>query len=268
MSQKLSSLNSTIFQQMDGPLRFRMTNAYLFVTVLQKNQEALCHLIAALLHITRKEIQSIEIQNPIVLGQAIDEKDCILDLPVGADYNQMLPIMQIGILDFNYPEENEEFYQQIYLMNQKTHKIYNDKASIHVLCLPQIENATSEDRSSGLYLWAKVFQATTWKELIDLSKNNPVMEDTVVTIASLSADERIRQQCARREKFERDRISAINYGYQQGHNEGHSAGFSEGIEIFPKLNEKLKESGRDQELSKALNDPAYRYKLLEEFGLI
>ena len=316
MNQKLSELSPKILLQTEGPLRFRMTNAYLFVAVLQKNQEALCHLIAALLHIKRSDILSVEIKNPIVLGQTIDDKDCVLDLfillngnirinlemqvtneynwdnrslyylasklvdlPIGADYNQLQPVMQIGILDFNYPSDNEEFYQQIYLMNRKTHKIYNDKASIHVLCLPQIEKATPEDRASGLYHWAKVFQATTWKELIDLSENDPVIEDTVVTIASLSADEKIRQQCERHEKYERDRISLLNYAnrqYQEGHDagvaeghvEGHTSGILDGVKLFPRLNQKLQEANRVEEMQKALNDPAYLNKLLKEFELI
>lgn len=74
-----------------------------------------------------------------------------MDLAHGENYNDMKPVIQIGILDFNYPRGNQEFYQEIYLMNRKTQKIFSDKAAIHVLCLPQIENATEEDRASGHY---------------------------------------------------------------------------------------------------------------------
>lgn len=266
MTKPDSSSNREILQKLSGKLQYRMTNAYLFVAVLQQNHEALCSLIAALLHIKRNDILSIEILNSIILGQAISIKDCVLDLlillnnntkinlemqvanehnwdnrsvyylaskltdlPSGADYNELKPVIQIGILDFNYPSDNREFYQQIVLMNKKTGKIFSDKAAIHVLCLSQIHNATPEDHESGLYKWAQIFKATTWKELIDLADNNPVVEDTIVTIAKLSAEERIRQQCERREKFERDRISAINYGISVGRAEGEAKGRAEGI---------------------------------------
>lgn len=51
-----------------GKIRYRFMNAYLFATVFQKNQETLKDLIAALLRIELKEIVSLEILNPILLG--------------------------------------------------------------------------------------------------------------------------------------------------------------------------------------------------------
>lgn len=309
MSKNVSKSNKSILQKLEGELRFRLTNAYLFVAVLQKDQESLCSLIAALLHIRREDILSVEILNPIVLGQNIDFKDCVLDLlvllnnhirinlemqvanegnwderslyylsgkltdlPVGADYKQLKPVIQIGILDFNYPKDNTEFYQRYFFMNEKTHKIFSDKASIHVVCLSQMENATPEDHASGLYEWAKIFKATTWKELKELAKNNSVVEGTVVTMAKLSAEERIRQQCERHEKYERDRINAMNYSFEQGHiagfSEGTALGLNQGLSLFARLIQKLTDEGRSSEISRVSSDSAYRDQLLREFGFI
>ena len=63
-----------------GKIRYRFMNAYLFATVFQKNQETLKDLIAALLRIELKEIVSLEILNPILPGQDIDHKSCIMDI--------------------------------------------------------------------------------------------------------------------------------------------------------------------------------------------
>lgn len=292
MSETPSQFNTAVLQKLSGPIRYRITNAYMFVAVLHKNRETLCHLLASLLHIQREEITSVEILNPITLGEAVDEKDCILDLLVllnnnmkinlelqveneknwdnrsvyylarklcdlssGEDYNSLKPMIHIGILDFNYPKDNQEFYQQNILMNKKTHRIYSDKMQLNVLCLTQIENATDEDHNSGLYNWAKVFKATAWEELKALADNNRVIQDTIVTIAQLSEDEKIRQQCERREKYERDRISAINFGKR------------EGIAKICSLIQLLNDAGRQEDISRIAVDESYRDQLLDEFGL-
>lgn len=300
MAQSAPISDSSILQKLSGPIRFTFTNAYLFVAVLQRNQEALCSLIAALLHIKRENIRSVQIRNPIVLGQALDKKDCVLDLLIllnndtninlemqvrnegnwddrsvyylaqklcdlesGEDYHSLKRVFQIGILDFNFPDGNEEFYQEYALMNKKTGRIYSDKAALNVLCLPQIENATKKDRASGLYQWAKIFKATTWEEMKALTQDNKTFQDTVVTLAQLSEDEKIRQQCQRWEKYEHDRISAINYGKEQGI----ALGKDLQMQLLSDLSEQLTAVGRQQELLPALSDPKLLAKLLKEFGL-
>lgn len=138
-------------------------------------------------------------------------------------------------------------------MNKKNHRIYSDKIALNVLCLSQLENATEDDRASGLYKWARIFKATTWEEMKALTQNDKVLQETVVTLAELSEDEKIRQQCRRWEKYERDRISAINYGKEQG------------IQLITVLNARLSELGRQNELLSALSDKALLEKLLQEF---
>lgn len=308
--------NSAILDTLTGTIRFRLTNAYMFVAVLQKNHETLCHLIAALLHIKRSDIVSVEILNPIILGEDIGKKDIVLDLrillnnniiinlemqvnnegnwddrslyylsknlvlAVGEDYTELRPVIQIGILNFNYPDGNTEFYQKYNLLNRKTHQIFSDKIGIHVLCLPQIENATDEDRESGLYDWAKVFKATTWEELKALSENDQVIESTIVTMAELSENEKIREQLLREEKAERDKLNAQNYGYRKGLADGHEKGFSDGhkegfsdgqekgLAALSSLIHLLIENGRQDEIVKVTSDMEYQKKLLAEFQLL
>lgn len=292
--------NQFILGKLSGPIRFRLTNAYMFVAVLQKNRETLCCLIAALLHIPRGDIITVEILNPIILGESIDDKDIVLDLRIllndnkiinlemqvnnegnwnervliyssrnlnlstGENYTQLKPVVQIGILDFNYPEGNTEFYQEYAIMNRKTHKILSDKLSINMLCLSQIENATKEDRRSGLYEWAKVFKATTWEEIKELSKNNTVIENTIVTMAQLSEDEKIREQLLREEKAEFDKRSARDNGFA----EGHTIGLNKGISVLSQLIQLLIQNDRQNEIDWVTSDPEYCDKLMKEFKLI
>lgn len=328
MSTEIAASNPAIFDTLSGPIRFRLTNAYMFVAVLQKNHETLCHLIAALLHIRRSDILTVEILNPIILGEDIGKKDIVLDLrillnnnvilnlemqvnnegnwddrslyylsknlvlTVGEDYTELKPVMQIGILDFNYPDDNTEFYQKYVLMNRETHRIFSDKLGINVLCLSQMENATEEDRKSGLYEWAKVFKATTWEELKALSENNQVIQNTVVTMAELSENERVREQLLREEKAERDKLNAQNYGYRQGlaagfidghekgftdghekgysvgHEKGYSVGHEKGLAALSRLIQLLIANDRQNEIARATSDMEYQKKLLAEFHLL
>ena len=79
--QKKIKLSEKLMEK-HGKIRYRFMNAYLFATVFQKNQETLKDLIAALLRIELKEIVSLEILNPILPGQDIDHKSCIMDILV------------------------------------------------------------------------------------------------------------------------------------------------------------------------------------------
>ena len=96
-----------------------------------------------------------------------------------------------------------------------------------MLCLNQIENATPEERKSGLYQWAKVFRATTWEELRALAENSKVIYDTIVTMAELSDDEKVQQQCLREEKYERDMLNLRNSSLKEGQKIEEKAGESD-----------------------------------------
>ena len=57
-----------------GKLTIPMTNDYLFRALLQQNNKVLTGLIASLLHLPPSEITSVEITNPIVLGESTNDK--------------------------------------------------------------------------------------------------------------------------------------------------------------------------------------------------
>ena len=61
---------------------YGLANDYMFHAVLQSSAEALQGLLSALLDIPESEILSCEVINPIILGDAITEKTCILDIRV------------------------------------------------------------------------------------------------------------------------------------------------------------------------------------------
>ena len=196
------------FYTLSGPLVIPLTNDYSFRALMQKNKNVLKGLICSLLHMKSDEIISIEILNPIVLGEAIKDKIFILDILVklnnqsvlnlelqvinqhnwtdrslvylcrafdrlnrGEDYGACSPAFQIGILDFTLFPDAPELFSTYKLLNVKTGKLYSDKFTIHVLDLNQTELATEEDKEYEVDYWAKLFKARTWlvKQYVDFN---------------------------------------------------------------------------------------------------
>ncbi|MBQ4058343.1 MAG: Rpn family recombination-promoting nuclease/putative transposase [Lachnospiraceae bacterium] len=286
---KLSTLPS-------GKIRYTLTNDYMFRAVFQKNQNALKGLLSVLLGIPKKQIKELRILNPIILGETIDDKTCILDLHLrlnnneliniemqvsdfgnwsersitylgrafdqtqsGGDYSNISTTMHIGILDFNLTHLTPEFYSEFRLMNVKNHEIYSDKFILRVLNLKTLEDNSIEKEPADLYYWAKLFKATTWEELKMLASKNPDFEDTIVTMQELSVDEKVKLQCMARERYEWDLASATAKGKREGRAEGEQRSFL--------LIQKLSEEGLTDLISKAASDPVLRQELYKKYNL-
>ena len=183
------------------------------------------------------DIQSVTIQNEIILGKHIPDKAFILDIRVlmndnsiinlemqvvdqcnwversmsylcrcfdnlakGDDYINAKPVVQIGLLDYTLFPNAPEFYASYYLMNEKSHKIYSDKLRISVVDLTHIDLATDEDKLFGIDHWANLFKSRTWEELKVLAENNPIIDEAASTIYSISQDNILLEQIRARDE--------------------------------------------------------------------
>lgn len=224
-----------------GPLRFNMTNDYMFRAVLQSNNKVLRGLICSLLHLSEDEIISVEITNPIILGDAITNKEFRLDVNVrlnnhtlinlemqvtdrmdwqnrsliylcrdfdqldrGQTYMEIHPVIHIGFLDYTLFEDSPEFYATYKLINVKNHDIFSDNFMLSVVDLSQINLATEDDKKFQIDYWARLFKATTWEEIHMLASENNYMEEASNTIFQLSTEEQIRKRCLDREEYYRE----------------------------------------------------------------
>ena len=231
-----------------GELFVPMTNDYLFRAMLQRNERILKGLIGSLLSLQQDEISSVVIANPIELGEKIDDKTFILDILVvlnnsnvlnlemqvikvahwinrslcyicrtfdslhkGDDYNQVMPVHQIGILDFTLFEDEPEFYADYMLLNTRTHRLYSDKIKLSMLDLTRIDLATEEDKANELVYWAELFKATTWEELRMLAEKEPIFEEVATEVVKISKEDKIRMQCEAREDYYRSQRSVHGY---------------------------------------------------------
>ena len=197
-------------------------------------------LIGALLHLDQADIKSVEITNPIILGEQIENKQFVLDINItlnnniclnlelqvinrtnwqdrsliylcrmfdrlqrGEDYAESGCAIHIGILDFTLFEEVPEFYACYKMLNVKNHHVFNEKFVLNVLDLKRIDLATEEDRRYEIDCWARMFKAGTWEELRMIAEKNKYMSEAAMAMYELNADEIIRQQCMAREEYNR-----------------------------------------------------------------
>lgn len=241
MEQEILQCNlSTSFQNATGKIDYGLTNDYMFRVILQRHINVLKALICSLLHLQPDEIKEVYIRNPIQPGEAVDDKEFVLDIEVlfnndtlinlemqvlnelnwserslaylcrlfaslykGQDYDEALSVVHIGFLDFQLFPEHPEFFGIYRLMNEKDHYLYSDKLTLGVVDLKHIKLATEEDREFQIDHWARLFKATTWEEIKMIAENNEYMTEATQALYEYNADYVIRQKCEAREEYER-----------------------------------------------------------------
>ena len=218
-----------------GKIPYNMTNDYMFRAILQKNEKVLRGLVSSMLHMRVDNIIDIRIDNPIVLGEAINKKTIVLDIRItlnnntninlemqvinernwtdrslfylcrtfcqldqGNDYNELLPTIHIGFLDFTLFPDLPEFFALYKLLNTKNYHLYSDKFTLNVVDLNRTDLATDEDKAYGIDQWVKIFKATTWEELRMLSENNEYVKEVMNTMYECNVDCDICKQCSDR----------------------------------------------------------------------
>lgn len=236
---------------------YGLANDYMFHAVLQSSAEALQGLLSALLDIPESEILSCEVINPIILGDAITEKTCILDIRVilngdrqiniemqmgdisnwtdrsvfylckmftdlkqGEDYTNIKPSVHIGILNKTPLPADAAFYNEYALLNRKSGYEFTGKFILRVLDLSYLDKVSEEETHTSLYYWASVFKAQTWKELMKLAEQSESIKKAVLKLHELTQKETVRLQCEARERYRMDLQSTIKTTRAEGIAEG------------------------------------------------
>ncbi|MBR1628150.1 MAG: PD-(D/E)XK nuclease family transposase, partial [Lachnospiraceae bacterium] len=149
------------WKRLTGPVPVRLTNDYLFRALMQSDEGVLKAVVAAVLGRKPGEISSVEIRNPVLLGDALGRKGFVLDLQVlvdgrevvnmemqvckyegwndrflgylcrsfdhlnrGQSYRETRPVLQVAFLDFVPFEGEPEFFATYKMRNVKTGRVY------------------------------------------------------------------------------------------------------------------------------------------------
>ena len=235
---------------------YGMQNDYMFRAVLQKSRPALKSLLCALLHLDEAEIVSVEIMNPIELGETIDGKTCMLDVKVelnknkvinielqiqrqsfwpersllywarcfnelesGKPYDSLRESCHIGILAFTLFPEEAEFYSEYRIQNCRTQRQYTDKFCIRILDLTKTEMA-DENTQKDILQWAGMIKAGSREEMDAIAEERQVFGEVAELVKVLNNDKKIREQCEARFFYECDMASMRAEGRAEGRTEG------------------------------------------------
>ncbi len=238
MTKEKTKFTSAL-EKATGEIKYNMTNDYMFRALFQQNTIALKGLLSSLLHMPPEDILSVEIMNPIVIGETINDKEFRLDIKAvlnhyqqinlemqvvnrhdwpersigylsrmynslqkGDQYINVKPAVHVGILNFSPFDGEPIFYSRNMLMDMNKRRIYSDKFQVNVLELKQVELATEEDKKWNLDFWAKLFKARTWEELKMIAKDNEYFTEASNTLCDLYADFNVRERCRDREDYE------------------------------------------------------------------
>lgn len=221
-----------------GKIPYTFLNDYMFRVILQKHKNVLRSIVCACLKLDAGDVQDIVVQNPIELGEAIDDKTFILDINVllnnntiinlemqvldlkdwperslsylarsydnvakGDEYINVKPVYHIGFLNYTIFPEYPEFFAKYRMMNIKNHNVYTTKFNLYVVDLTKIELATQEDVDTGLVYWTQVFKAKTWEELRQMAERNQELQEATEALYVYNQDEIVKEKCRARQDY-------------------------------------------------------------------
>ena len=92
-----------------------------------------------------------------------------------------------------------------------------------------------------------------------MAEQSESIKKAVVTLRELSEDEKIRLQCEARERYQMDWQSSMRTSHEKGREEGREEERQEILNLMSKLTE----TGRMEDLKRAIEDEAYRAQLIK-----
>ena len=234
----IDASTDTDYLNAHGPIDYRFTNDYIFRIVFQENKFALKGLLASLLHIDPDTILDLKIENEIVPGVSISDKEYRFDILAtmndntlvdiemqlnnlgnwqyrslcylcrefdsikhGDDYDQVKPVYQIGLIDFTLFKDHPEFCAKYQMRNVKDGYQYTDKFNLIVVELKHENLATEDDIAFGIDKWVRLFKAKTWEELRMIAQDNKYLESAVRSAYLSNSDKNIRKIARERDDF-------------------------------------------------------------------
>lgn len=216
-----------------------------------KNKNIIASFISALLEIPRDSIKSIIIDNVELAPEYLNRKFSRLDLRVnvdgriinveiqvnyepyfsertlfywakiysgelksGEEYGELKQTICINIINFDL-FDCDDYHSHFKVMETERHEVLSDKFSIHFFELKKIgkskQNKPMED-------WLNLINAETEGDLMDIQQTTtiPEINETIVMLREMSADEKIRQEAYYREKRLHDEATALGNAKREG----------------------------------------------------
>lgn len=249
----------------------------------KKNENTLKKFLESVLELPENSITSIVMDNVELLPEDIDDKFSRLDilmnvdnrqiniemqicnekafanrtlfywsklysgsLKSGKNYNDLPQTICINIINFNMFEDTNDFHSHFQVLEKNRHTLLTDKLAIHFFELKKINK--KPDRNNKMELWMQLINAETEGDLEMLEQTNvKEIQEAVLILREMSADEQMKELARRRELALHDRITDLEVSRQEGLEEGMQKGIDSIID-------KMRKSGMsDEQIQNILN---------------
>ncbi len=230
----------------------------------ERNQEDLISLLKAVLRIPEEEYDTIEITDPHLLPEYVEDKYSIIDVKLhtkskkiihieiqlkvtpelkkriifysskliteqigsGGNYNEIQNVISIIITDKTLVQDSAKYHHRFTLYDNEAGVEFSDIVEINTLELNKLPENTD---GTELYDWATFINAKSEEELRMIAERNPQIGKAVVKLRRLSADEQTRYIYEMREKARRDEESLLRWEREEGLQEGIKRGLQKGL---------------------------------------
>ena len=148
------------------------------------------------------------------------------DLRPGDEYGELKQTICINIINFNL-FDCDDYHSHFRILESERNELLTDKFSIHFFELKKLSRSRKHKRMED---WLNLINAETEDELMSIQQTTeiPEVQDTIVMLRQLSADEKIRQEVHYREKLLHDEATALCNARREGIEEGRAEGRAEG----------------------------------------
>ncbi|MCL1991891.1 MAG: Rpn family recombination-promoting nuclease/putative transposase [Spirochaetes bacterium] len=230
-----------------------------------KSVAILIGFLKAVLGLPAEEFESIEIVNPHLLQEHLDDKLGILDLKVktkkgltinveiqvqprsnfakrvsfyqakmigeqmgkGSDYSGIQKVVSIIIVDYKLFPDEGHYHSRFTMYDPKNGRQFSETQEIHVLELPKLPETEDGTERWG---WGKFFKAKSMEELEMTAEMFPATEikQAVARYAELTQDQKTRMLIEARQIYEIDRREERDFARREGEAIGEARGRLEG----------------------------------------
>jgi predicted transposase/invertase (TIGR01784 family) len=230
------------------------TNDLVFKKVFGENLLVLDSFLKAVLDVPAEEYQGLEVLDPGLRPENIDDKYCILDIKLhtksgkvinieiqaryqksiwkriqyyaakllvdqaksGDQYDRLPQVISILIADFEMIPESESYHHRFRFYDENKKIRFPDSIEINTLEIQKVH----ELDGTLLSAWMRFFRAREEEDFEMLAQTNPAIAEAWGVIKHLSADESLRMLAEAKEKARRDRVSAEADAHDEGLQEG------------------------------------------------
>ena len=177
----------------------------------------------------------------------------------GADYEDIKKVIMINILNYNILSFNEYISETAIVLDK--HREYEVLKGIkwYFIELPKFRKS-NPDMNEKLNQWLALIDDSDKGMIKVAEEKNETLKKARVEMNYLTGDEEVRRLAELREKWEMDRVSAINYAERKGEERGRKLGKKEG----KKEGEREGKKRRNIEIAKEMKNKKIGVELIAE----